>query len=88
MNTFQAFLSLGLTGAVVSAVAEYTKGFLAQAGHRTLYVVGLSVVGGLAVYFFHLIPANWVAICLGVWASANTVYIAVTQYLGPSSPAA
>ena len=81
-------MSFALTGAVVSGLVEYTKGFLAKAGHRTLYVIGISIVGGLGVYFFHLVPTNWVEACLGVWAAANTVYIAVTQYLPIGTPSA
>ena len=87
MNTVTLIVSFALTGAVVSAVVEYTKGFLAKATHRTVYVVGVSVLGGLVVYFFHLVPTNIVETLVGVWAAANTVYVAVTQYLGTSTPA-
>jgi len=74
-----------LTGALVSALVQYTKGFIAKKGNRTLYVIGISVIGGLVAYFFHLVPTDIVETVLGVWASANTVYIAVAKFL-PASP--
>ena len=79
-------MSFALTGAVVSAIVEFTKGFLNTQQKRTAYVVGMSVLGGLGVYFFHLIPTDVVTTIFGIWAAANTVYIAVTQYLGPTQP--
>lgn len=84
MNTLQTVLSFAVTGAVLSGLAEYTKSFLVKSGHRVLYVLGISIVGGLGVYFFHLVPTNWVETILGVWASVNTAYLAITQWL-PSS---
>lgn len=81
MNTIQLISSFALTGVVISAVAEYTKSFLDKAGHRTLYVVGLSIVGGLCVYFAHLVPTNIVTTLVGVWAAANTAYLAIVQFL-------
>ncbi len=86
MNTVQTLLSFALTGVVISSVAEYTKTFLNKAGHRTLYVVGLSIVGGLIVYYGHLIPENIVMTIVGVWAAANTAYIAIIQFLPNSTP--
>lgn len=77
MNTLQLISGFALTGVVITAVAQYTKSFLSHAGHRTLYVVGLSVAGGLIVYFGHLIPENWIADVIGVWAAANSAYIAI-----------
>ena len=86
-TTIQTLLSFALTGVVISAVAEYTKSFLSKAGHRTLYVVGLSIVGGLIVYYGHLIPQNIVMTTVGVWAAANTAYLAIVQFLPNSTPA-
>jgi len=87
MDTVSVITSFALTGVVVSAVVEFTKGFLAKSSHRTLYVVGLSVVAGLGVYFFHLVPTNIVETLVGVWAAANTVYVAVAKPLDLSTPA-
>lgn len=80
-STLQTLLSFALTGVVISAVAENTKLFLTKAGHRTLYVVGLSVVGGLIVYYGHLIPENIIVTIVGVWAAANSAYLAIVQFL-------
>lgn len=74
-QTLQLLLSFALTGVVIASVAQYTKAFLEKSSHRTWYVLGLSVIGGLIVYYGHLIPTNLIVTLVGIWASANTVYL-------------
>jgi hypothetical protein len=91
MSTLSVLGSFAVVGVVVSAVIEYTKNLFtaATAGKRTVYMLVLSVLGGLVVYFFHLIPANVVSDVVGVIAAVNSAYVFLVQYLpnGPSVPA-
>lgn len=79
-------LSFALTGFIVSLFGEYTKQFLAKSAHRTLYFLGLSIVGGLVVYYWNLIPTDIVTTLIGIYAACNTAYVAFVQFLPNSTP--
>jgi hypothetical protein len=81
MDTLTLISSFALTGLVVSTFAEFTKDFLDKQGHKTLYVIALSIIGGLGIYYAHLVPTNIVETLVGVWAAANTVYVALIKLL-------
>ena len=78
-----------LTGAVIAAVTQYLKQFIEKKGHKFLICLGLSIVGGALVYAIGFIPQNIVEVILGVWAAANSVYLAIknVSWLQPT-PAA
>ena len=91
MNLITTLSQFAVVGVVVGLVAEYTKTFLTKEGSlaRTLYVLALSLVGGAVVYFFHLIPQEWLTDFVGVIAAVNTAYVFLVQYLpNNTTPAA
>ena len=79
MDTLTLLGGFAITGALVSIVTQFTKKYILSSNLRMVYVIALSVVGGLVVYFFHLIPTNIVNSIIGVWAAANTVYVAISR---------
>ncbi len=83
MSTLSLLGSFAIVGVVVSAAIEYTKNLFTAAtpAKRTLYMLGLSVIGGVIVYFFHLIPANVITDIVGVIAAVNSAYVFLVQYL-------
>lgn len=89
MQTLTLLSSFAIVGVVVSLVVEYTKNLFteATATKRTFYMLGLSVLGGLIVYFWHLVPTNFVTTVVDVIAAVNTAYLFLVQYLPNSSPA-
>lgn len=92
MNILTTLGSFAVVGVVVSAVIEYTKGFFTKAtqGERMAYMIGLSIVGGLVVYFWHMVPTDYVTTAVGVIAAVNTAYTFLVQFLpnwGPATPA-
>jgi hypothetical protein len=88
MNTIAILGSFAVVGVVVSIVIEYTKNLFAAATatQRTLYMLGISVIGGVIVYFFHLIPTTIVNDVIGVIAAVNSAYVFLVQYLPNSTP--
>ena len=90
MQTLTLLSQFAVVGVVVSIVVEYTKGIFTKAtqGQRIGYMLLLSVVGGLIVYFFHLIPENYVTTAVGVIAAVNTAYTVLVQFLPNWNPAA
>jgi hypothetical protein len=89
MQTLTTLGSFAVVGFVASLVIEYTKNLFTKStvGQRTAYTLGISVLGGLGVYFFHLVPQNVITDLVGVVAAVNTFYVFVVQYL-PNAPAA
>lgn len=87
MNTITLLSSYAIVGLVLSLIVEYTKNIFteATAAQRTMYMLGISVVGGLIVYFWHLIPGNYITDAIGVIAAVNTAYLFLVQYLPNSS---
>lgn len=69
----QEFLSIGLVGAIVSAVTEYvSRKFDIKGTQAKMVTIILSILfGGLVMYLQH--TNAWSAIA-GVLASASTVY--------------
>lgn len=94
MNIIATLGSFAVVGVIVSLIGEYTKNFVTKAStaQRTIYLLALSIVGGLVVYFWHLVPSAWITDVVGVIAAVNTAYVFLVQYLpnlgGPASPAA
>ena len=85
---FSTVAPLAITGALVSALVQYTKDFLSKSTHKFIYVIVASVLLGVVLKFANLIPTNWATTIIGVWASANSVYLAISQFITPStSPA-
>ena len=89
MNIITTLSSFAVVGVVVGLVIEYTKNFFtsATATQRTLYALALSIIGGAVVYFWHLIPGNYISDGVGVIAAVNTAYVFIIQYLPNNSPA-
>lgn len=75
--------SLAITGFLVSLLAQYLKSMLAKTSQKMLMVLALSVLGGLVLYAMRFVPANAWAVILGVYASANTVYLLIMRWLNP-----
>lgn len=75
--------SFAITGVVVGLLVEYTKKFFTDKtpAQRTIYTLALSVVGGLVVFFWHLIPQNIVVDIVGVVGAVNTAYLVFIKYL-------
>lgn len=71
--------SFAITGVLVSAIVQFTKDFMDKSGHKVLYTIGISILGGVILYFLNFVPANIIEIVIGVWASANTFYLAVIK---------
>ena len=89
MNVLTTLGSFAVVGVIVGLVIEYTKSFFTSATstQRTLYALALSIVGGLIVFFWHLIPDAWLTDVVGVIAAVNTAYVFIIQYLPNTPPA-
>lgn len=80
-----ALASLSITGAIVSLVAQYTKGWIEKRSNKMLWVVLLSVAGGGALWLLQLVPTQaWVPV-LGVFAFANTCYLVIGAWTKPKT---
>jgi hypothetical protein len=84
MTTTEILTALGgyaITGAVVSTIVQYTKDWLASRPVKMIYTFGISIIGGIVLYSINFVSANYIAAILGVWASANTVYLVIYKPL-------
>lgn len=88
MDTITLLSQFAIVGVLVSLVIEYTKNFLTKAtpGARTAYMIILSLIGGLIIYFWNLVPVNFVTAAVGVIAAVNTAYVFLVQYLPNLNP--
>lgn len=88
MDTITTLGSFAIVGVLGSLVIEYTKNIFTTAtqGKRITYMLVISLVGGLVVYFFHLIPANFVTDFVGIVAAVNTAYLFLVQFLPNWNP--
>ena len=80
MELLANFGSYALAGVIVSLIAQYTKQWLDTKKEKLLFVVFLSILMGAFVYFFNLIPQNAIQIMIGIFASANTVYLVIIRW--------
>lgn len=83
LTSFTTLGSFAVVGVFLSILIEYTKNIFtkATAGQRIGYMLGLSVLGGLGVYFWHLVPTNFVTTAVGVIAAVNMAYTFLVQFL-------
>ena len=81
-----AALQFAVIGTVISIIIEYTKQFLDKSGHRTVYALLISFLGGLVIYFSGYIPETWYTIALGVIGAVNTMYLILIQYVPLNTP--
>jgi hypothetical protein len=64
-----------LTGAVITAVIQTTKGWIKTKRQKQFWAFLISIALGAGVYFLQLIPGPWLMVLAGVWGSANTVFL-------------
>lgn len=75
-----------LTGVIVSAAVQALKQFVSKTGHTIAISVGLSVVGGLVVYFIGAVPETWLTAIVGVLAASNAIYALVIKQFEATQP--
>lgn len=75
----QTITPYAVTGALVSMVVQVVKQYLDKSSHKFLLVIFASLIGGIAFHFIGLIPQSWLIGAAGIWASANTIYLALDQ---------
>lgn len=84
---FGAIIPFAITGALVSAIVQFSKPYITKSGNKALLAVAVSIVGGIILWAFKFVPINWLETILSVWAAANTVYLAVIQWFEvPTQP--
>lgn len=81
MNIYQTIGTLALTGALVSAISQWLKQTIYSRKSKALMVFVLSAIGGIGLWSLQFVPANIWTIILGVYAAANTVYLAIVQWI-------
>ncbi len=88
MQTITTLGSFAVVGVLASLVIEYTKNIFGSASPtmRTLYGLGISIIGGAGVYFFPLVPQNILTDIVGMIAAVNTAYVFLVQYLPNAAP--
>jgi len=89
MESFiNALAPFAITGALASIVVQYTKSFFEQhSAWRLPYAIGISIVAGIALQFTALVPTEWYATIVNVFAAANTVYLVILKTIEAKPPA-
>ncbi len=87
METLTLLGQYALSGLVLSSIIQLTKKWIQSKPGRIWWAVLLSVIGGVLVYGLQFIPGNYLEIIVGLWASANSVYLVLFGYLLKKKPA-